>query len=191
MAGATTWIENTTSKYDHGGAGWEFGTCVWSPAQDRRGAEGKYKLMRQVSPNDRVVNCCDRIICGVSTVASSCITTHDGPPNPGPWAYARSFHRFSLVDYEAFPAPASLDSLIEANKEAIQADIEADRPKYYLFSLYPQSEFNPDGKIVLAQGRFLARATPALVRMLAKLLEIDETTLIPSQHPSQPDRPMQ
>jgi len=27
----------------HGGAGWEFGSCLWSPARDRRKAEADCK----------------------------------------------------------------------------------------------------------------------------------------------------
>ena len=30
---ANIWLENTKSAHQHGGHGWEFGTCVWSPSK--------------------------------------------------------------------------------------------------------------------------------------------------------------
>ena len=68
-------------------------------------------------------------------------------------------------------------TLSERFKDEIKSDIESNRPTYFLFSLYPESEFHPEGKVVLAQGRFLARTTPTLVKLIASLLELDETTL--------------
>lgn len=175
MNAASLWIENTTSKHDHGGAGWEFGSCIWSPAHDRRGAEGKYRIMRSVRESDRVINCNDGVFCGLSTVATECKTLQEGPPNPGPWAFAKQFYRIDLRDYRELPNPVSIAALTERYTEEIKSDIKLHRPKYFLFALYPESEFHPTGKIVLAQGRFLARATPKLGSLLAKLLDLDES----------------
>jgi len=34
---ARVWIEDTKSEHQHGGPGWEFGTCLWSPSTDEKG----------------------------------------------------------------------------------------------------------------------------------------------------------
>jgi hypothetical protein len=31
------WVEKTKASHGHGGEGWEFGTCLWSPATDKSG----------------------------------------------------------------------------------------------------------------------------------------------------------
>lgn len=168
---STVWIENTTSKYDHGGCGWEFGVCIWSPARDRRGAVGKYRIMQQVQIGDRVINCCDGKIRGTSRVATICDSTSDRPPNPGPWSYANSFFRFNLTDFNELADPIELREIIAKHKAEIEVDIENNRPKYFLFSLYPRSEFYPEGKVVLGQGRFLATTTPCLQAILRSYFE--------------------
>lgn len=174
MPTPTTWIENTTGKYDHGGPGWGFGDCVWSPAVDRRGSEGKYRIMREPKPGDCVINCCDGLIRGTSNVFQACITTPDGPPKPGPWGYARAYYRLNLTGYTPLAEPVRLQELVERYGEEIRRDIETNRPKYYPFSLYPDSEFCPGGKIVPAQGRFLGKATPTLARLIRELLQREQ-----------------
>jgi hypothetical protein len=165
----SVWIEASTSKFDHGGYGWELGTCIWSPATDRRGVQGRYGIMLEVKAGDFVINCCDSVVCGTSFVASEC-TKREKPPNPGPWAYAKTFFKIELRDYRKETDGPSLTKIAQDFKDEIQKDIEANRPKYYLYSLYPQSSFYPSGRVVLSQGRFLARSTPALTALLVALL---------------------
>jgi len=172
----TVWIENTTGNYDHGGPGWEFGVCVWSPALDRRGLEGRYKIMREVRAREKILNCYDGSIRGTAEIGTECYTTQNRPPEPGPWAYARSFHRFNLANFRRLPQPVPLKRLIENFANEIRRDIEENRPTYYLFSWYPPSPFKPNGKIVLSQGRFLARGTPALIDMLCRATGLDRST---------------
>lgn len=44
-------IEITKSEHDHGGQGWNFGTCLWSPSKNRNGKDS-YKLMRKPKKRD-------------------------------------------------------------------------------------------------------------------------------------------
>src|SRR5262249_2256676 len=144
------WIEVSSSRFDRGGAGWELGTCIWSPATDRRGNQGRYGIMLQVNEGDFVINCCDSVIRGTSFVAAAC-TKREKPPNPGQWAYAKSFFRIDLRDFKPETVGMTLTQIAAAHKDAIEADIIAHRPVNYLFSLYPRSEFYPNGRIVLSQ----------------------------------------
>ena len=48
-------VEITRSDHEHGGPGWEFGTCLWSPARNRAGGD-RYSLMREPRNGDRVLH---------------------------------------------------------------------------------------------------------------------------------------
>lgn len=156
------WIEAASGRDDHGGVGWELGRCIWCPTHNRLGRTQKYGIINSPCLGDPVINCSAGMIVGISRVCRLAETTTSGPPNPGVWDYARSFFRLNLDDYVACETRVSLNDVVKRFFSRIREDIESNRPKYYLFSLYPPSEWNPTGKIVLAQGRFLARSTATL-----------------------------
>jgi hypothetical protein len=122
----------------------------------------QYRVMLSVRPGDLVINCQRGQILGFSDVRQACQTLSDRPPNPGQWSYARSFLRIPLHKFHELHEPISMSTLVTGFGKEIAADIQANRPKYYLFSWHPISEFNPAGKLVLAQGRFLAQSTSVL-----------------------------
>jgi hypothetical protein len=87
----TVWVEVTKSEHEHGGAGWEFGTCLWSPATDARGGD-RYRVIREVKRGDRVLHFNhmtvpgagkDSFLTGESTVAEPAVVTRDEPPKGG------------------------------------------------------------------------------------------------------------
>lgn len=167
------WIENTTSQFDHGGPGWEFGKCIWCPARDKRGSEGRYKIIREVKAGDLVINCYDGILRGASKARNDCYTTADKPPNPGSWSFANSFNRFDLDGFREFATKERLSTLAERFKDDISREIETDHPSYHLFSWWPKTPFYPSGRVVVSQGRFLARATLLLCRKIDELVGLD------------------
>lgn len=177
------WIEAASGRNDHGGKGWELGRCIWSPAHDRLGRTQKYRVMNWPSVGDPVVNCSAGIVLGVSRVCRPVEITSAGPPNPGPWGYARSFYRLSLNQYAEFESRVALNAIAKQFLNPLREDIERNRPKYFLFSLYPPSERHPTGKLVLAQGRFLARSTSALNACLAASLPMKDRALLESRFP--------
>jgi hypothetical protein len=179
------WIEATSGRDDHGGAGWELGKCIWSPACDRLGRTQKYGIMTAPCVGDPVINCSAGVVVGVSRICETVVTTTTRPPNPGAWGYARSFFRLNLDQYVVFETQVSLKDIAMRFFDRIREDIELNRPKYYLFSLYPPAERHPAGKLVLAQGRFLARSTATLNACVAGSLSrpdrvVLETRLIPT-----------
>src|SRR5262245_35698840 len=78
--GSRIWFENTKSSHEHGGAGWEFGTCLWSPSRDKGGKDW-YKSMRLVQPGDLVINVSDKELHGISVAKSPCEERSDEPPS--------------------------------------------------------------------------------------------------------------
>ena len=122
------WIEAASGRDDHGGPGWELGRCIWSPAHDRLGRTQKYGIMTVPRVDDVVVNCSAGNIVGVSRISRLAETTASGPPNPGPWGYARSFYRLPLDDYLEFEDRVTLNDVAERFFDEIRADIEMNRP---------------------------------------------------------------
>lgn len=50
------WIEDTkTTTHGHGGPGWEFGSCLWSPSAYEGGSD-HYALMREPQIDDLVIH---------------------------------------------------------------------------------------------------------------------------------------
>jgi hypothetical protein len=60
---AAVWIEDTKSAHGHGGPGWEFGSCLWSPSRADGGID-YYALMREPAPGDLVIHFNDGEIVG-------------------------------------------------------------------------------------------------------------------------------
>jgi hypothetical protein len=175
------WIEAASGRDGHGGVGWELGRCIWSPAHDRLGRTQKYGIMTAPSVGDPVINCSVGLIIGISRVCRLAESTTSGPPNPGVWGYARSFFRLNLDEYVACETTVPLNDVAKRFFSRIREDIESNRPKYYLFSLYPPSERNPIGKLVLAQGRFLARSTATLDACIMESLATKDRSLFESR----------
>ena len=50
-----TWLETTYSKHGHGGKGWDFGTCLWSPTLNKIGAH-YYDVMKEPRRGDLVLH---------------------------------------------------------------------------------------------------------------------------------------
>ena len=86
-------VEITRMDHGHGGPGWEFGTCLWSPAKNRADAD-RYSLMREPARGDLVLHFLrdpwpdgiDTRLCGSSTAARPVQEVRQQPPTPGDWA---------------------------------------------------------------------------------------------------------
>jgi hypothetical protein len=165
----SVWLQICSHSGNPEGSGWGVRESIWSPSEARSGSMRQYRVMLSVRPGDLVINCQRGQVLGFSDVKQACQTLSDRPPNPGPWGYARSFLRIPLHKFHALHEPISMSSLVTDFGKEIAADIQANRPKYYLFSWHPVSEFNPVGKLVLAQGRFLAQSTPVLTECCRRM----------------------
>ena len=130
--------------------------------------------MRKVRKGDLVINCYDGLIRGQSIAATDCYTTDKKPPKPGDWDFAHSFFRFDLESFREIKDSVSLTTLGSKYKERIRDEIVTDHPKYYIFSWWPCTEFYPEGRIVVSQGRFLATATPLICRLINELTGLGE-----------------
>jgi len=113
------WIEISTSRHGHGGIGWEFGTCLWSPSTDKAGRD-KYAIMREPAPGYLILNLyedtwdndvMDRRLCGSSIVRTSYREVSKSPPLPGNWANMAPYVRIDLEGYEKLKNPVSFATI--------------------------------------------------------------------------------
>ena len=162
-AAGSVWIEITKASHDHGGKGWEFGTCLWSPVADR-GGNKRYELMRQPVPGDTVIHWLDTrdaddrgrsIIAGWSKVATAAHITNSVPPSPGAWGDLGPYYRIELTGFRAFPSPVAVRDFLEAFAEPIRAELKDENPKYYPVAPYGLG-------LRTRQGQYLAHCTANL-----------------------------
>jgi len=168
-------IETTKSEHLHGGPGWAFGTCLWSPSRNRAGHD-TYALMREPEPGDLVVHLykhswpdgiTETRLCGRSLVSEACREVPDEPPSPGAWAVMLPYYRIELQEYEWFAAPLPVSVLLREYGEEIRQDALENRPKHYPFAKYGDT-------VRLTQGMYLSRCTPALYQIFLRALGIQE-----------------
>jgi hypothetical protein len=122
--GSRIWFENAKSNHDHGGPGWKFGTCLWSPSKDKGGGDW-YWAMREVRKGDLVINVCDNYFHGISFAAGAATERNDEPPNPDPWAGMAPYYRVELEGFIRFENPPPIGDLLKRHRGAIAEELEA------------------------------------------------------------------
>jgi MoxR-like ATPase len=151
------WIEDTkTAAHGHGGPGWEFGSCLWSPSAYEGGSD-HYALMREPQIDDLVIHINNGDLVGWSYVSAPFRELKEAPPSPGQWAGRPSYYRIDLKGYQEFPRSIPLNEFVDKNRAAIQEELKKDAPKRYPFILYGEKE-----EVRHAQGAYLTRCTQKL-----------------------------
>lgn len=102
---------------EHGGLGWEFGTCLWSPTERNGGGRwGYWDLMQRIRKDDVVLHLCgsrNQHFVGHSCADADCYITSQRPPHPGVWEHASRYYRVPLRDYCPFEVPIPLAGVFE------------------------------------------------------------------------------
>jgi hypothetical protein len=172
---AAVWVEITRLDHGHGGPGWEFGKCLWSPSRAKNGGD-RYAIMRKPRAGDLVLHILHRDwddgisetrTCGFSRVATQFKQLKEEPPEAGPWRGQSPYYRIDLTEFRAFPHPLPLGELYDKYGDDILAEIQKDGPKDYPFTTYGPG-------LRTAQGRYLASCTPRLFQVFKTALELEE-----------------
>lgn len=158
---SAVWLEMTQSSHDHGGPGWEFGTCLWSPSKNRSGHDW-YRIMRDPQVGDTVIHCLDSSLVGQSIVAKPCREVQETPPSPGPWEGLAPYYRIDLRDYRAFAKPYPLADLEREYHDEILQDLRTNEPSRYPFFI------TATGGLRTVQGGYLTRSTTELTRIIVE-----------------------
>jgi hypothetical protein len=136
----TVWVEKTKASHGHGGKGWEFGTCLWSPTTDKLGKR-IYKNMLIARPDELVLHFyedapfgreLDHYFCGVSVVDAAA-TIREAPPQPGDWAGRGEYYRVNFP-LRGLSLPVVVSSRCRTNFDASDCrdDKEASRTAFQL-----------------------------------------------------------
>ena len=172
------WVEITKSEHMHGGNGWEFGTCLWSPSRNRAGGD-RYSLMRRPQKGDRVLHFYndrwpdgikETRVSGHSVVKKPYHLISNSPPMPGDWANMAPYYRVDLEHYTPFTAPLPLSELLTIYGNEVRHEIIETRPKFYPFTTHGNT-------VRTVQGIYLSRCTDNLNLLIEKALGVEETVL--------------
>jgi hypothetical protein len=172
---AAVYVEITKADHGHGGPGWEFGTCLWSPTRNRAGAD-RYSIMRRPELGDLVLHFYaqhwpdgryESRLAGRSLVAAQARETADAPPSPGDWEGMAPYYRTELRSYEPFRSPLPLRTLVHEYGDEIRGDIVNAAPRFYPFNTWRAT-------VRTVQGIYLAEATPGLYGVMRRALGLEE-----------------
>lgn len=145
------WVENS-KDFDHGGQGWEFGTCLWAPTQNRGGrVTSHHKAIEQIRTGDLIVHLritSDRgsILYGYSYAISDGFITDDQPPLAGSWAEASTtFFRVNLSGITPFSKQLTTKEFFSANEDMLWQHAEG--KKHFFYTRRPKQQM-----IAISQG---------------------------------------
>jgi hypothetical protein len=166
------WVEITSSDHGHGGPGWEFGTCLWSPVADERGAQ-RYQVMLEPQAGDLVLHFYKHAwegrksytqLCGFSQVIAPCRVVATPPPSPGQWRVP-PYYRIDLQAYQPLERRLHLEELNTrpAYLTRLRQELGPPRPPRYPFATYGLG-------VRVTQGQYLTRCTRPLYEVLAEAL---------------------
>ena len=98
----------------HGGQGWELGTCLWSPKRDR-GNNRAWLLMNEIQQGDIIIHLIDinnaYNLYGLSTASSGLIPVPNEPPAAGDWADMAPYQRINLSNFNRLQVPQNINTI--------------------------------------------------------------------------------
>jgi 5-methylcytosine-specific restriction endonuclease McrA len=159
------WVEKTKSSHEHGGEGWEFGSCLWSPSADAVGHK-IYEDMKAIQVGDLVLHFYEDNwfggentyhFCGCSTASAKCLERSDEPPQPGEWAGRGKYFRVELQNFTPLEQTIPIREFIDQNRNALVASIKEASGPFILYRDEPR----------LAQGKYLSSCSASLYSLLS------------------------
>lgn len=164
------WVEVSRIS-SHGGQGWEFGKCLWSPVRNVSG-QRRYQIMESVQAQDCVLHFRtdenqQLELRGSSVASGAAIRLKSAPPDAGPWAGRDEYYRIDLHGYEDFETRVPLAVLLKRYADEILDELRFDNPRFYPITTHGDS-------LRTVQGIYLARCTPRLLQTLMTALGLQE-----------------
>ena len=118
------WIEITNPV--HGGNGWEFGTCLWSPVYNNGGAKS-WEIMTQIKPGDIVYHLLKSnnpkrySFVAHSRVANKAQTISDEPPEPDRWGNMSPYYRVPLSGFSKLKKPIPVPTIFNTHQDKLKS----------------------------------------------------------------------
>lgn len=154
----------------HGGQGWAFKECLWSPSRKKGGLRcGYWELLLKVRAGDRVFHLrgkgASAAFVGYSLADADGYETSDRPPVPGQWAHATTFYRVPLTDFVALHQPIMLKDVFAARGSELIAYFQRnkDRSTEQKETLFYVQQ---GGRLQCQFGAYLSEFSSELVELL-------------------------
>src|SRR5690348_9490222 len=138
------WLEMSRDEM-HGGGEWGFTKCLWSPTTKKGGTSkwAYWENLLRVKAGDTVLHLRGEgkkaAFVGFSIAENNGYKTNDAPGKPGGWAYAKSFYRVNLRDFNPFDKPLFLQDVFLSKRGPLLNYLARNRqsePKKSLFYVY-------------------------------------------------------
>lgn len=160
------WVE-MSKVISHGGKGWDFSQCLWSPSHKISGSKWFYwENLLKVKEGDLVLHLQgthpNANFVGYSFAGSDGYETVDRPTIPGRYDFAKSFYRVPLIEFTKFSEPFSLISIV-SNREQIFIDYLKNKnldgyiPPFFVFQ---------NNRVQCLNGAYLSELSVDLARSL-------------------------
>mgnify|MGYP001048787712 CR=1 FL=1 len=168
-----SWVEITNPI--HGGVGWEFGTCLWSPVMNK-GGRRSWELLTQIRPGDRVFHLLKEkpgsgyYLTATSVAAALAHTTDVEPPEPGQWKGMAPYYRVPLEGFFRLSRPISIDNLLKTHRQKFEREL----------TLHPSGQFfeRKSSGTLKVSLRYIARATGAVVTLFESVFREEIPTAL-------------
>lgn len=143
-----TYIEITNPI--HGGTGWEFGHCLWSPVRDR-GSSRAWLLMENVRSDDTILHLLKHEDGyhweGVSLASSGLYTVENEPPEPANWKDMAPYQRINVREFNEIPNPPHINDFFSLFAEQLRALLRTPERSFY-------QEYGESKRLMVAQRYF-------------------------------------
>jgi putative restriction endonuclease len=176
------WLEMAKDP-EHGGHGWDFKECLWSPSRKKDGARWRYwELLLRVKKGDRVFHLrgedSQAVFVGHSVADSDGYETRDRPTVPGQWAHANTYYRVPLVDFVELRQPIRLKDVFAERRTELLNYFQRNkgRSKHQKEALF----------FVLQNGRLQCQFGAYLSEFSSELMEL-LVGIGTSSHPARPN----
>ncbi len=176
------YLETTQSEHEHGGEGWEFGTCLWSPLKNAGGANS-YRILTEPKEGDLVLHnynyspdgkSSKQYICGKSIISIPAYIVNNEPPKAGRWIGRGQYYRIDLKDFTYFDNPLESKIISMNYAEQFREEIELSSPLFYPFAIR-------EGVVRFNQGMYLTKLTPKVLNLFSEILGIENRDLSASE----------
>jgi len=177
----------------HGGPGWEFGACLWSPVRSKGGYKS-WKIMEQVKRDDLVIHLLKSKIgynwTGLSVVESSLRVINEEPPKPSRWARMKPYQRIDLQKYTRIEKPGRVTDFFMKYVKELKNLYKRDNHQFF-------TVYGSNNEIRVAQ-RYLAPCVIDLYQLFddwsnnihySPVLEYEVEHVPTDNEPSYPDYP--
>ena len=164
------WIEITNPI--HGGPGWEFGTCLWSPIKDRGGSEA-WKIMKKVHSSDTIYHLLkmhpknnkeEYYFVGVSIVLNPAQVFNDPPPKPDRWGGMAPYYRIDLTGYRPLHHPVKVNKIFQVEKVNLISELKS-RPAENFYELKKTGNLQVSLRYIASSGSIVTKILTGIMEM--------------------------